>query len=53
MEACEAWKQHTIQVINDTRPDVVLIANAYNDRPHDRGAQLAGLTIDAKSSTSS
>ncbi|MCK0174821.1 acyltransferase family protein [Mycolicibacterium sp. F2034L] len=33
LDTCLARRQQTIQAINDTKPDVVLIANAYNDIP--------------------
>jgi len=36
-DSCLARRQQTIDVINDTRPDVVLISNAYADNP-----QVAG-----------
>jgi peptidoglycan/LPS O-acetylase OafA/YrhL len=32
-DACPARKQHTIDVINSTKPDVVIIANAYGAKP--------------------
>lgn len=37
VKACQARLTHTVQVINETRPDVVIIASAYNDRQHTTG----------------
>ncbi|WP_308193915.1 acyltransferase family protein [Mycolicibacterium neoaurum] len=37
MDACEIRKQQTVDLINTTKPSIVIISNAYNDRTHDRG----------------